>query len=211
MSSGAPQEMVLHIAGALQVARSRIGVLYISADSERRVSVDGTLIGEAPITGEVLVMPGKHRVIARGDLCLGFTDVELAAGDVRRVKVPCKTAPVWRTPALITGAALSVVGIIVGGVTLSVSEDRRKEIDRRVQDVRDIGYVEPAARTSLNGTERERVDLLNASITSFLVGGTLLAATTGVFFGIKRRRPDEPAPLVGMSVGVGQAGLWMRW
>lgn len=208
---GVQRDLPLQISTVLQLARSRIGVLYVKADEGLEVKVDGVAVGAAPVLGEVLVTPGKHRIIARGELCLGTTDVDVLAGETRTVKVPCSTAPVWRTPALIIGLSTAAVGLAVGGITLSVSEDRRKEIDRYVEDARSGGYVPPWMANQVAGMERNRVDLLNMSITSFLIGGALLAGTTGVFFGVKRRRPDEPAPLVGATVGVGQAGLWMRW
>jgi hypothetical protein len=211
--AAAPRDRQLHaqIDEALRQARSRIGVLYVSADKGRDILVDGTSIGEAPILGEILLAPGKHRVLARGDLCLGTADVDLRVGEVRGVQVPCKSAPSWRTPALVTGLVASVVGIGLGVVTLAIAEGRRNEVNQIAADARTFGYVEPSAVDRAAGVERERVDFLNTSITSFLIGGGLLAATTAVFFAVPRRRPAEPPPLVGATVGVGQAGLWMRW
>lgn len=206
-----PREWSVHIAGVLQQARSHIGVLYVAAEAGTEVTVDGTDIGKAPIYGEILLAPGKHRVLSRGELCLGSVDFDIPAGESRNVKVPCVTSPVWRTPALVAGAVGAGLGLLTGGVTLAVSEGRRSEIDALVRDSRFTGFVEPWIRDQAESKERERVDLLNASITSFLIGGGLLAATTAVLFGVQRRRPDAPPPLVGATLGVGQAGLWMRW
>jgi hypothetical protein len=207
----APPGVAYHIAGVLQQARSRIAIIRIEADAERQITVDGTGIGEAPIVGEILLAPGKHRVIARGPLCLGTVDADVAAGETRFLEVPCVTAPRWRTPALIGGLVGAVAGLAAGGIALGVSEDKHKALDRFGGEARDRGFAEPWMTGLVETLERERVDWLNASITGFLIGGGLLAATTAVFFGVKRHRPDEPPPLVGVTVGVGQAGLWMRW
>lgn len=208
---GAPQGLSLHIAGVLQQARSHIGVLYVAADTGKEILVDGYAIGPAPILGEVLLAPGKHRVIARGDICLGTADVDLAAGQAQRVKVPCRVAPTWRTPVLITGGIAAALAIGVGAATLAVSDANRDHVNRLAGEARTWGFVDPWMEQQAVEAERRRVDLLNASITSFLIGGGLLAAGTAVFFGVKRHRPAEPAPLVGATLGVGQAGLWMRW
>lgn len=206
-----PREVPYYIAGELQKARAHIGILYVAADSGREISVDGVSVGHAPILGEILLAPGKHRVVARGEICLGKEDFELKPGEARRVKVGCSTAPRWRTPLLVTGLSAGVIGIGVGIGLFTAASGKATEIDAYVQESRRLGYVDPYSASLVAEKERSRVDLLNASITSFVIGGSLLAGTAAVFFGVKRRRPDEPPPLVGASIGAGQAGLWMRW
>jgi hypothetical protein len=204
----APAGLSMHIYSVLNKARSHIGVLHIVTDAKLAVSVDGTDVGSAPILGEILLAPGKHRVIVRGDVCLGSRDLELKAGETSSAKVPCVVAPTWRTPALITGAASSVFTLVIGSVLVYAADEKSKEIDAQVSDMRSIGYVDPFVRDYVNEQEKNRVDLLNAGISCLIAGGALLGATAGVFFGVKRHRPPEPPPL---SLGVGGYGLWMRW
>lgn len=207
----APREAPYYISGVLQQARAHIGVLYVAADKGRDVTVDGVSVGQAPIIGEILLAPGKHRVVARGDVCLGTSDFEIKAGESRRLKVGCPSAPAWRAPSLVTGLSGGLLALTVGVATAVAAEGKNGEIAQNVQQAQVVGYAEPGLAENVRRAESARVDLFNASITSFLIGGSLLAATTAVFFGVKPRRPDEPAPLVGASVGAGQAGLWMRW
>lgn len=212
MSDGlAPRELPYYVASLLQQARSKIGVLTISSDKDREIEVDGIAVGKSPIVGEILLAPGQHRVLSRGDICLGKVDFDIKAGEARRIKVPCSQAPAWRIPSMVIGAVGTGLSLSVATILLATSEGRAGQINSAVQTARAQGYVEPWSLSTVQEAERSRVDLLNTSITAFLVSGALLAATATVSFAVKPRRPDEPAPLVGLSAGPGHAGVWMRW
>ncbi|MEZ4310877.1 MAG: hypothetical protein R3F14_22775 [Polyangiaceae bacterium] len=206
-----PRGLVARMDADLREARSHVGGLSVTTSAGLAIRIDGASMGTSPMPGELLLVTGKHRVIVDGPACLGTADVEIKAGDSRNVTVECAVDPVWRKPSVIVGASLSGATLLVASVMLGISEQRRGTIAGFSQQANGSGFVESGLRDAAIGVERERVDLLNGSITAFLVGGGLLAATGAVFFAVKPKKPEEPAPLAGFSVGPAGGQMWMRW
>lgn len=188
-----------------------VGRLQIEAEAGTTIRVGDITFGTAPIGGEILVLPGSHRVVSRGLHCLGSKDVDVRSGRVIEISVPCKTAPAWRVPLITIGYVAAVVGVGAGIMSVAISEQKSGELDRTVRLTLANGFRDSQTTSDLRRLEHERVSWLNASITSFVIAGAALAGATALTFGVKPRRPEEPPKTLGAAVTLGGAGFWMRW
>jgi hypothetical protein len=207
----APPGVLAKIRGLQSIARSLIGALRIFTLEGGSIEVDGHPFGPAPIAGEVLVAPGKHRIVVRGRQCLGTKNIGVRAGEAAAVHVPCTVGPAWRQPLLVSSLVVGALALGAGVVWLTVSEEKAAAIDTRVQSARIAGWVDYWVFDEMKALDRERVGSLNASITAFLIAGGSAFASGVLMFGVAPQRQEEPARTWGVNVGPGSAGLWMRW
>ncbi len=196
----------------LTESEKKVARLEITVDvAGSEVFVDGVLEGKAPLSGRVLVDPGAHRVeVVRGTAREART-VEVTQGASVRVsfepaprdtgrepppeRVVLVDAPLaWRTPVLVTGGALSVAGLAIGGVCLGLSLDQGAAADTAAQDP----YGRDAMVKAAEGEARFRSGML----WGFVGAGVALAGTAAVFL-------LAPAPKKGHvqgAVGFGAHG-----
>lgn len=202
---------ISYVGEQYQKAREHVAVISINATRGAEVKLDNRPLGLAPIYDEEIVSPGKHRIRAEGKNCLGVADVTAVMGQYHAVKVACETKFAWRNPAMITGGILSVLAVGVGIGTLVTAEANREGLNDLREEARSYVFVETSVEFRARETETRRVDLLNASVTSFLIGGSLSLLSVGLLVFVKPQKPAEPPPLVGFSAGPGFGTFAVRF
>lgn len=202
---------ISYVGEQYQKLREKVAIVSINATRGAEVKLGNTPLGLSPIYDEQIVNPGKYRVRAEGKNCLGIADFTAVAGQSETVKVSCETIFAWRNPVAITGGILSVLAIGVGIGTLVTAEANREGLNDLREEARSYGFVDTSIEFRARETEQRRVDLLNASVTSFLIGGSLGLLSGGLFIFVKPQKPSEPPPLVGFSAGLGFGTFAVRF
>lgn len=193
----------------LTESEKKVARLEITVDvAGSEVLVDGVLEGKAPLSGRVLVDPGAHRVeVVRGTAREART-VEVAQGASVRVsfgaaepepepalpaeRVVLVDAPVeWRTAALISGGALSVAGLAMGGVFLGLSLDRGAAADAAARD--------PSGRDAMVKAAEDEASFRSAMVWGFAGAGVALAGTAAVFFLVPKSKKGQVQGAVGFG------------
>lgn len=195
------EELVLR-----DLARSRVGALRVEAELGAEISVDGRVVGKAPLVDEVFLEPGSHRLAASLGSRSRSVDVVVAGGEARAVDLAVGASGPVRIPAplrpsapeqpsksgislgwVIAGTAVSVAGI-VGGVlfkersnaayaqSLHLLETIQAKGDASVMCSADVVFPECVGHRQ----EHRDGELYNVGSTlSFLGGGLVAAATVG--------------------------------
>ncbi|CAN91769.1 hypothetical protein predicted by Glimmer/Critica [Sorangium cellulosum So ce56] len=182
------------------------------------VTVDGAVVGKAPLADRVFLDPGKHEIGAKLE---GYTPathpVAAVAGRAETVTVQLERAPAAqigggvhtpipprletprdkvRTAVLVGGGIAAGVGV-AAGVVLTVmangrasdAEDKRQALlDKRYTDSSCRGMTRPGCK-DLRDTVYARVDLSNAAFWSFVAGGAIGAGT--LVYGLVTTKPVE--------------------
>lgn len=113
--------------------KERAAVLRVSAPDGSDVSLDGRLIGEAPLTAPIEVTPGRHLLAVTQRGSYGFMrDLSLDRAQELDIEAHLETTNQRIVSYVFLGAAASLVaaGGIAGGVAFA-AENRAKDIDER--------------------------------------------------------------------------------
>lgn len=199
-------------------AKGKIGTLLVKVNKPGAdVVVDGKVVGQAPLKGEVFVEAGKHTVEARlGKERAEPLTVELKAGDSRQVGLAvggkstveeggpaakpevkdAKAAGGPETWVLIAGGSAAGVGVIMG-IASAVAANKEDGIDEQGSELR----------------SEEEAMLSNLSFWSFLGAGLMAGATVTYALVAPRRSTSEGAVRVIPVAGPQFAGLSVsgRW
>jgi tetratricopeptide (TPR) repeat protein len=113
--------------------KEKPGVIRVAAPDGSDVSLDGRLIGEAPLTAPVEVPPGRHFLAVTQRGSYGFArDLTLGRGEQLAIEAELESTT-QRTVSYVflgTAGALLVSGAITGGIALG-AQHRAQEIDAK--------------------------------------------------------------------------------
>jgi hypothetical protein len=192
-------------------SKGKTGLLAIVAPPDGEVFVDRNAVGKTPLAEPLRVDPGKHEIEIRRGATGETKSTEVVAGGTVEVKFePPKSGPAkviiqqdpyrWRTPALITGAALSVAGLALGGVSLGLSFERA--------GARDAAAKDPFGRDAFNNASEDEALFKNMMVWSFIGAGVALGGTAAVFF--VTRTPAQPKVQGSLGFGPGGPSMSIR-
>ncbi len=195
-------------------AKGKTGTFTIVAPEGGEVFLDRNAVGKTPLPAAIRVDPGKHEIEVRRGTAGESRAIEVAAGANVEVKFeppkqagagPQKIVTVerpnaWRTPVLVTGGALAVAGLAIGGVFLGISFQQA--------DAKTKAALDPTGQEAALDAANAEAQARNVMLWSFVGAGVALAGTTAVFFAT---RPAS-GPKVQGAVGVGQGGpaVWIQ-
>jgi hypothetical protein len=198
--------------------KSKVGrVELITAARGADVLVDDVVVGRTPLAEHLVLNPGRRRItISRGGLS-STTVVAIAGQDSLKVELsldtpspaPPSTAPVRvpaaqksapaspsRAPMYVSwsitaglAAATTVVGILALGAMSDLDAERR---------------TVPTTRAELDAAEHKMKNL--ALATDILLGATVLAGATAVYFTLSKPS-TEGSSGQGVRIGIGPATL----
>jgi PEGA domain len=185
----------------LAQARAKVGAVKVTgAPDGAEVSLDGVVVGKAPIKEELFLEPGVHRVGGKRD---GYGDgageVTAVAGevggvDLRMVRVPevkavglvggeVKAAPAAVGPnkvVVIAGAALTVVGVGMGVGFAVAGLSKEAERDRLIASDPRNAECSPDSHKCLPAVHHADVakaTFARISLASYIAAGVIGAAT----------------------------------
>jgi hypothetical protein len=113
--------------------KEKPAVLVVSAPAGSDVSLDGRLIGEAPLTAPIEVVPGRHLIAVTQRGSYGFMrDLVLERAQRLPIEAQLETTTQRTVSYVFLGAAAALVagGGVTGGIAL-ISENRAQDIDER--------------------------------------------------------------------------------
>ena len=183
--------------------RTMVAMLKIDIKAEHAdLYVDGKLVGQSPMKGEVFVEAGVHKIEAKHELygaetlavsaTMGATEtVRFALGEVvaSASAVP-SGGPVVpppdkrRTPVIVTGSVLAGGGLIAGAVLAAVSEGKASTAGVLMNQIEQksgknacgAGPV-PAQCAALHAAREPQYAFGNAALWTFVGAGTVGVAT----------------------------------
>lgn len=199
------EELVLR-----DLARSRVGALRVEADPGAQITVDGRVIGKAPLADEVFVKPGSHRLTVSLGSRTRSVDVAIAGGESRAVDLAFPAAAArgpgapWGPSApaaaetgegsgwgfklltLIIGGGLAAGGVGVGAVLAASSNAAHSQSENAAGEVRAIGSTEMCVGASQPPeclTYREsfvKAEMYGDASKASFIGAGAVAVVTGV-------------------------------
>lgn len=200
-------------------ARARVGALEVRVSIPgAQVSVDGHVIGLAPLAGEVFVEPGAHVVDAQlGEYEQGRARVEVGKGATAEVTLALvkkdATAPSGpNKPIVITGGAVTGVLLVTGAVLAVVAHGKASDADTKLATLGRPGGAAPCAAhvttcSAIDSDRAMRDKLANASMGVFIGASAVGLATLGYALFAPRGRPATSGMRVVPLVGAGQGGV----
>jgi hypothetical protein len=202
----------------IEEAKSKTGALTIKADEGAEILVDNEMIGRAPLTEAIHLDPGTHKVESRRGSTGESKTVEIAAGGsvdvsfiapkVKPTATPTATAPVVKPPisgplrivGLATGGALTLGGLVVGGVGIAIASQKGTEKEKARDDLE--------GRDAFVAAASAEAQAQNTMFWGFVGAGIAAAATVGFYFAT---RPSEKAQVkAGVGVQSGGPAIWMQ-
>jgi hypothetical protein len=117
-------------------------------------------------------------------------------------------------PILITGSALGLVTIVLGGAFLGVAHGKADDADTQGQQMRASGVtcastLTPGGCTSLHDLNASSDTFHNAGVPLLAVGGAIGVGTL-IYALLPRSKKEQPPPVRVMpAAGPGSAGLWL--
>lgn len=190
----------------LAEARSKLAIVTIKVDKPgAKVSVDGRILGTSPLADPVLVDSGHRRFEAEGPGGQARLDMDLEPGTKPTVnlvlkapepKVIVKESPSWRTPMLLAGLGIGVVGLGIGtGFSIAASGKHAEamalgeeiRLSRKTSEELCPPIGVDARCTDLAAFENRRDTYANVALAGFVVGGAVAAGTLIVWLtGLKK-------------------------
>jgi hypothetical protein len=213
-----------------------VTVQVVPAGAE--VTVDGAVVGKAPLVDPVFLDPGKHEIGAKLE---GHTPamrpIATVAGSTETVVLKLERAPSVqvggqtsastspmpgtprnevRTAVLAGGGIAAGAGVVVGVVLTVLANGRASDAEKLRQDLITEGggfalcpNINLSKCAELKDTVRAKVDLTNAALWSFVAGGAIGAGT--LVYGLVTMRPAASPPSVQVVplLGTGASGLFV--
>jgi tetratricopeptide (TPR) repeat protein len=180
------------IRAGLDEARAHVGVLRIDVDAEgAEIRVNGSPVGMAPLSEEVFVEPGRHRVSAEHAGRRAEASVDAVASRSTAVALvlaepPTRDAEPGFAPAtwaLLGGGALTSVGIasaVVFSLNASAAGDDVRRARASLEDSAScVGPAPPAACEDLRRATEDR-NTANRAATIAAVSAGVIGAGTAV-------------------------------
>lgn len=190
-------------------ARSKLAIVTITVDKPgAKISVDGRILGESPLANPVLVDSGHRRFEAEGPGGQDRVDMDLEPGTKPTIKLVLKAlkpdkivvpeSGAWRTPVLITGLGLGVVGIGLGAGFIIASSQKNAEaiaLTEQLQESRETSEsicppngVDPEC-ANLAALQSRRDTFGNVALAGFIVGGVAAVGTLAVWLTAPKKTP----------------------
>lgn len=213
----------------LTQARSKVGAVKVTgAPDGAEVTLDGALVGKAPLQGELFLDPGPHKVAAQREGYVdGKGDVAAVAGvavglDLGMAKVPVVAPvgpvrggemvgpPVAKGPdkkVVIAGAVVAAVGLGMGGAFMGLSFAKAGDLDAALKAHPCTNGNHGCTDTVVNA-DNARADFGNASFYSFIAAGVVGAATL-TYVLVPRSAKDGSGTKAAFSAGPGGVGMTM--
>jgi tetratricopeptide (TPR) repeat protein len=203
--------------------RKRVATLEITANLPGVVvAIDGVRVGETPLPGELSVSVGRHQITGTSpDGRVSTEELEVAGGDVRKVRLELATGPSQAASArreepsaaapereghrrrqraaiglFAGGGALGVGALVTGLLAKGAHDDHEKELE--------------ATRGDAAAIAESRDDMkLYALSTDLLAAGAAALVVTGFVLVLTARGDDDQAQRE-LKVGVGPARLTLE-
>ncbi len=233
-ANGKPEHRQL-LEQTLARARLQVAAVTVRVNKDKAdVSVDGKGVGISPLADTVFVDPGRRTIEAK---LAGYDTasqvIEAKKGDASEVtlvltapapppplppKPPVESSSGVRTPVIITGAVLGGVGVIAGAVFAAMFQVKTNDAtamrDAIVQGgvTAGCGSSPSAQCLAIQSVMHDRVTFGNASVWSFIAGGTVGAGTVVYTLVAPRAAPTSGMRAVPLFManggGVGLQGEW---
>jgi hypothetical protein len=217
----------------LQLARKEVGALRVAVDVPRaEVLVDGVVVGEAPLEGEVFVEAGSHVVEAR---LAGYETatqrVEAAKGSAQEVALAMVAVKAEPPPVvvvaptgpnrgvLIAGGVIGGVALVTGAIFAGLSNSKAKDAD---DEHTALAMTGPTPCAGASGASTACTDIVaaanakrtfaNASFWSFVGAG--MVGTGTLIYALAIPKSATPAalrvlPAAGpQGAGIEIGGAW---
>ncbi|WP_438042510.1 PEGA domain-containing protein [Sorangium sp. So ce128] len=199
------------------------------------VTVDGAVVGKAPLADRVFLAPGKHEIGAKLEGYAPATRrIAAVAGRAETVVVQLERAPVagvgarpfvvepvaprdeLRTPLLVTGGVVAGAGIVTGvvfavlaGNRADRAEEVRNELSGRWNGERLCPDGDVPKCRELKDAVLDEIHFSNIGFWSLVAGGTVGVGT--LVYGLVTMNAEPPKPGQGARVapllGPGTAGV----
>ncbi|WP_437869906.1 PEGA domain-containing protein [Sorangium sp. So ce363] len=226
--------------GSLKEALAKIASVTVQvAPAGAEVTVDGAVVGKAPLLDPVFLDPGKHEIGAKLEghapamrpiatvagstetvvLKLERTPSAPFEGSVGTPIPPMSEAPrnKVRTTVLLGGGIAAGAGVAAGVVLTVLANGRAGDAETLRQElIRDgdgsalCPDINPPKCAELKDTVFAKVDLTNSAFWSFVAGGAIGVGT--LVYGLVTMRPAASPPIVQVVpfVGTEASGLVVR-
>ncbi|WP_437992980.1 PEGA domain-containing protein [Sorangium sp. So ce145] len=200
------------------------------------VTVDGAVVGKAPLADRVFLAPGEHEIGAKLEGYAPATHpIAAVAGRAETVAVQLERVPSAqiggsvhasipprletprdkvRTAMLVGGGLAAGVGVAAGVVLTVMANGRAGDAEQMRQELVTEGDgfalcpdIDRSKCAELKDTVLAKVDLTNAAFWSFVTGGAIGAGA--LVYGLVTLKPAESRPTVQVVplLGTGASGL----
>ncbi len=187
------------------------------------VKIDGKSAGKAPLEDEQLLVPGEHTIeVSAADYQSDVQSLKLVAGATRTIKITLTPPPKSLLPAFVAGGV--GVAALVAGVALSVVStskyDEAKGLNLEItKDKGSCAGGSPHAKCADLKSAAELSDALYTPGLALVIGGAVLTAAGGAYFGYTLRTTAPPPAKIGdkpasgprvTTVGVRGPGVFLQ-
>jgi hypothetical protein len=213
-ASEVPQEKRVEVEAQVQKLQNRVARVRVESNADgAEVSVDDLVVGTTPLSQEVLLGIGRHKIsIAHPKHGSAQRVVDVGGGDRTTVSIPLDLKPVApAAPTRPTTSSSSGSGVVWGGVVVTSSLAVATGVfgflalDARHRYENDAA-AGPLASSDLDGYERR---IRRFSITTdILAGATLVAGSATLYLALTRPKAGAD---VGVSIGPGSIQLGGRF
>lgn len=214
-----------------QRALSKVGILVITVDPPgAEVLVNGLPVGRSPLPGRVFVEPGAVAVEARGEgFALGHAQVSVEAGKQEAVRLNLAALPGWagkrgkevpapppppvvpgprvNKGAIIAGATVTGLGVILGGVFAGVSNAKAAQSQDVTHQGNGICVGKTACKPVFDDLQQQKQTFSGVSMWSFIGAGVGAGVLT---YGLVtwKKAGSVKATVAPDRVGVSFSGMW---
>lgn len=216
------EEKRLWIEKRLVEAKSKVAVVTIAVNvAGADVRINGKAAGKSPIEGELFVPPGECTIeVTAGPELEPFKQtIRTPAGTSHKVSADLAAPAKSPVPAFVAGG-VGLAGLAAGIALFVVSNDKYEEA-RRLHD--EIAGSTTGSRTCAAGqsphpkcaelkSAAEQSDALHAPGIGLLVGGAVVTAAAGAYFGytLTTASPKTARRPAVTRVGLRGAGLFLE-
>lgn len=191
----------------IATSRGQVGYLTITAPAGAEVTIDGESQGKAPLAGPVPADPGPHEIQAQIGAAARKSAVTVVAGKTHAVTITseeedaaARRSSALRVAGLAGGGALTLGGIVVGGVFTGLAAERGAEKQRASEDT--------GGRATMQEAARAEAEAKNIAFWGF-AGAAIAAAGTTTFY-VKTRRSGQAPVTAAAGVRAGGPFVWVQ-
>lgn len=188
-----PEDRKTQVKNDIAELQKRIGRIRISTSPGAEITIDGVVVGKAPLSGPIPINPGLRRfgaqltgfLPATKTITVGSSDnpeINLALEPLPKGTVVERRSNPWITPAIVgwsvTGVAAITTGIL-GGLSLGARSDQNELLGRSGVSADDLTAA------------RDKTQTLSA-VTDVALVTTAVAAGASLFFTYKLVTTGKP-------------------
>jgi tetratricopeptide (TPR) repeat protein len=210
------------IEGRLKEARSKVAAVTVSVNVPgAEIRVNGKLAGKAPLEGELFLPPGDVTVeVAAPEYVPAAKKVKATAGGTTKVDIDLELPKKSIVPALAAGG-VGLAGVVVGVALYIVSNQKYDEAKQLHDQIASdpsgnrycVGVATPNAKCNDLKSAAQLSDALAPAGIGLIVGGAILTAAGGAYFGYTLRDSSPPKTGGGpkiTAIGVRGTGLSLQ-